>query len=116
MHRDATTANESRAALCLLLALAAALIVALATLAATVLRALLTELADEVRASRNETTVRSGGIMSTRNIRLYDSTTALRAANARLAAYVGDTSEARATLSDARQLAAELAMPVRRAL
>jgi hypothetical protein len=112
MQSNATTATESRAALCLLLALIGALV----TLAANVLRALLTELTDEVRASRNETTVRSGGIMSQRNIRLYDSTTALRAQNAKLAAYVGDTSEARATLSDARQLAAELAMPVRRAL
>lgn len=81
----------------------------------SIVRGLVVEIADEVRASRNETTNRHEGNMSTKNTKLTDSVSMMRAANAKLAALVGDTSRVSATLSDARQLAAELSMPVRRA-
>jgi len=45
----------------------------------------------------------------------FDSVSMLRASNARLAALVGDSSRTSHMLSDARQLAAEIAMPVRAA-
>lgn len=51
--------------------------------------------------------------MSMKNAIKSDSVSMLRASNARLAALVGDSSRASQLLSDARQLAAELAMPVR---
>jgi len=105
------TSRELSARLVALLIDAAALLLA-------VLYALAIELADEINASRNERRTANrlrGNHMSTKNVRLYDSTTQLRAANAKLAAVVGDQSRAAATLSDARQLAAELAQPVRRA-
>jgi antitoxin component HigA of HigAB toxin-antitoxin module len=54
--------------------------------------------------------------MKNRIVRDLPSTTQLRAHNAALAAELGDSSRVRETLSDARQLAAELAMQVRRAL
>jgi hypothetical protein len=92
------------------------------------------ELGDEVRASRRENYQRqhpewrparvvpsaahSGhffrrGIVQ-KNIKLTDIVSLHRSRNALHAALVGDSTRARATLSDARQLAAELAM-VRRA-
>ena len=83
------------------------------------LRALLVELADEVAASRNEHRTNNrnrlrGNMPLPQNIKLTDIVSQHRAVNARLAAVVGvNTSQARGELSDARQLAAELAMPRR---
>jgi hypothetical protein len=101
---------SARAALIAVLAYQFAAMAMLCMLIAVTLRGLLTELGDDVRASRNENR-NEGGTMSTKNrkVRDYHSTQALRAANAVLAARV----DAQAMLSDARQLAAELAMPVR---
>jgi hypothetical protein len=94
------------------LVLLAALVASVLFLVLATLHGLLTELADEARASRREgTDYRNnvGGNMSSQ--KLWDSTSALRAANARLAASIGsNSSQARGELSDARQLAAELAL------
>jgi hypothetical protein len=87
-----------------LVVLFAQLIIVSAALALTVLRSLATELADEIAASRR--TLPGGNItMQPKNIKLWDSTSNLRAANAKLAAIVGGTAQARGELSDARQLA-----------
>ena len=101
-----------RAALIAVLAHQFAAMAMLCMLIAITLRGLLTELADEVKASRNENR-NQGEKMKNRKVRDYDSTTALRVHNAAIAAKYGDTSTAMAMLSDARQLAAELAMPIR---
>lgn len=102
----------ARALLHLLLAIAC-----LMALAIVIFRGLLCELADDVAASENENHInRLRGNTVPKNIKLTDIASIHRAHNARLAAVVGvNTSQARAELSDARQLAAELAMPVRRA-
>jgi len=83
-------------------------------LVAITLRSLLIELADDVRASRNESRNRGEPMLKNKTVREYNSTTALRIHNATLAAKHGDTSTARAVLSDARQLATEIAMPMPR--
>ena len=103
---------RERALRCVLLL--AAFVAELTGLTLSILRDLANELADDVRASRRISTNTVRGNMSTRNVKLLDSTTALRAQNAKLAALVGDTSQAQKVLSDSRQLAAELSMSARR--
>jgi len=107
-----------RSALLAVLAYQFAALAILCMAVAVTLRGLINEIADEVRASRNENrnNDRPGGDMPIRNrkVRDYDSTNALRFANDALAAQVGCTQNARAMLSDARQLATELALPARR--
>jgi hypothetical protein len=95
--------------------LLAALIAAFAMLTLAVLHDLATELADEIRASRNESRSTRGGTVPyrqlPRNIKLWDSTTKLKVANARLAALVGhNTTVAAGEASDGRQLADEMAL------
>lgn len=101
-----------------LVTLLAATIACAAALLLVILRDLAVELTDEVRASRSEhrTTNRipGGSMLKNTKVREFDSTTLLRAMNAELAARHGDTSRVATTLSDARQLAAEVAQPARR--
>jgi hypothetical protein len=97
--------------------LAAATLLALTL---TVFRGLLTELADEIRASRNETINnrnRLRGNMDTpKNRRLDDIVSRHRAINAQLAAVLGDTSRAKSVLDDAQYYAGNAALPIRRSL
>lgn len=83
-------------------------LICLLALLAIALRGIVIEVFDDVRASRQPKRI-LGGKMN-KNVKLLDSVSMLRAANAKLAAQLGDTSRAAATLSDARQLAAEVAM------
>lgn len=102
----------------LLLRAAFHLALSLACLAAallSVLRGLSTELADDIRSSRNEQPKRiSGGNMKNRKVRDFDSTTLLRAVNAHLAAQHGDTQRTDALLAEASFYAGNAALPVRR--
>jgi hypothetical protein len=82
--------------------------ICLLALLAIALRGIVIEVFDDVRASRE--TKRLRGNMQPNNTKLTDSISQMRAQNAKLAALVGDSSRAAATLSDARQLAAEVAM------
>jgi len=105
-----------RSALLTALAYQFAALAVLCMAVAVTLRGLLNELADEVRASRNENR-NEGGTMPVKNrkVRDFDSTNSLRVHNAAMAAKHGDMSTAMAVLADARQLAAELAMARRSA-
>lgn len=83
-------------------------LICLLALLAIALRGIVIELADDVRASRKPKRILGGNM--NKNVKLLDSVSMLRAQNAKLAALVGDSSRAVETLSDARQLAAEVAM------
>lgn len=90
---------------------AAGFVAAVCFLMLAIIRDLAVEIADEIRASRQPKRL-LGGNMSrqSKNIKLWDSTSQLKAANARLAAIVGNSTVAAGEASDGRQLAAEMAM------
>jgi hypothetical protein len=85
----------------------------LLALVALIFRAIGVEIADEVRASRNETNNR-GNALQPKNIKLTDIASRHRAINAQLAAVLGDTSRARAELAEAHYYADNAALPIRR--
>jgi hypothetical protein len=101
-----------------LVVLFAQLVIVAAALVLTVLRALAIELADEVRASRNEHrnhNAPGGAMLKNRKVRDLDSTKMLRAMNAELAAKQGDSARLIAELAEAEYYAGNAALPIRRA-
>lgn len=96
--------------------LLAAFIACVAMAALFILGGIAAEIADDIRASRNEHRTNRGTMPLPRNrkVKDYDSTIALRAANDVIAARHAETTVHRAMLSDARQLGEEFSIPARR--